>query len=29
MRAMNGELTMYQSHLAEYKLEIDRVTKEL
>ncbi|EAR86580.1 flagellar associated protein (macronuclear) [Tetrahymena thermophila SB210] len=29
MRAMNGELTMYQSHLAEYKLEIDRLTKDL
>ena len=29
MRAMNGELIMYQSHLSEYKLEIDRLKKEL
>jgi hypothetical protein len=26
---MNSELTMYQSHLSEYKLEIDRLNKEL
>lgn len=26
---MNGELIMYQSHLAEYKLEIDRLNKDL
>lgn len=29
MRAMNGEMIMYQSHLSEYKLEIDRLTKDL
>jgi len=29
MKAMNGELVMYQSHLNEYKLEIDRLNKEL
>jgi hypothetical protein len=28
MKAMQGEMTMYQSHLSEYKLEIDRLTKD-
>ncbi|KRX06422.1 hypothetical protein PPERSA_05035 [Pseudocohnilembus persalinus] len=29
MRAMNGEMIMYQTHLSEYKLEIDRLNKDL
>ena len=28
MKAMQGELKMYEMHLNEHKLEIDRLTKE-
>lgn len=27
MKAMEQELSMYQSHISEYKLEIDRINK--
>lgn len=29
MRAMHGELMQYQSHLSEYKLEMERLKKDL
>ena len=29
MKKMNVEMQMYESHLTEYKLEIDRINKDL
>ena len=29
MKAMTSEMDMYQTHMTEYKIEIDRLNKDL